>query len=704
MKLDCCDTHSIFNANYHMHTVDVNAISPLPFIPGNGEMARLITQYDWSRTSLGDPQQWPQSLKTTLSILVNSKFPTVLFWGKDLICFYNDAFRPSLGVEGKHPWSLGKKGEEMWSEIWPIIKPWLDQVLSGGESIWMEDQLVPFYRNGRMEDIFWTFCYNAVFDESNKPAGVFVTCTETTQKIQSLRKLQDSEQTFRRLVMQAPVGICIVKSGGLEVEMVNNVFLELVGRKREEMFNRPYWEILKEAASYYSPILQRVIDTGTPFTGTEHKVMLVRNGKEEIVYVNFVYEPIKSEAGTIDRVMMLAIDVTTQVVSRLEIEKAQVRERLAINVSQLGVFEVDLINEMVFASSRLKEILGIEHTADRSEFVRIIHPDDLPNREEAYNIAYKTGKLRYEGRVIKPDGNIRWMRSWGTVIFDDNQKPQKLIGVTQDITEQKEFEEELNKKVKERTIELQQKYAELERSNQKLEEFAHGASHDLKEPMRKIHFFTDRLKKQMADRLNEEEVATFSRIEKSVKRMVLLVDDMLEYSHTNQVPLKKESVDLNMKLRLVVEDLELDIRQKNAVIEIGQLPIITGYRRQLQQLFQNLISNALKYSKTDMPPRITINAARVNSTQFPGVFTDGAQKEYDLIEIADNGIGFESSYSEDIFKLFYRLFPKDQYGGTGIGLAITRKVMENHGGKIVAESKLGEGSVFRMFFPVNETE
>jgi len=683
-----------------MQTANVKVGSRMRFIPDNGEMARLIIAHDWSQTSLGDPEGWPQSLKTTLSILVNSKFPTVVFWGKDLVCFYNDAFRPSLGVEGKHPWSLGKKGEEMWAEIWPIIKPWLDQVLAGGESIWMEDQLVPFYRNGRIEDIYWTFCYNAVFDESDQPAGVLVTCTETTQKIQSLKRLEDSEQNFRRLVMQAPVGICIVKAGSLEVEMVNNVFLNLVGRKREEMFSKPYWEILREAADYYAPILQRVFETGIPYTGTEHKVMLIRNGKEEIVYVNFVYEPIKSESESIDRVMMLAIDVTKQALSRIEIEEAQAKERLAINISQLGVFEVDLLNNKVIASSRVQEILGIEHDTDRNKFTELVHPEDLQRRKEAYELAYKTGRLRYEGRIVRPDGAVRWIRSSGIIIYDEDHNPQKMIGVTQDVTEQKEFEEELNKKVKERTIELQQKYAELERSNQKLEEFAHGASHDLKEPMRKIHFFTDRLKRQLVQRLSEDESSTFSRIEKSVKRMLLLVDDMLEYSHANQIPLEKETVDLNKKLQLVLEDLELRIKEKNAVINIGPMPMVRGYRRQLQQLFQNLVSNALKYSKGDVTPQVSITSRQIDSKDYPAIFEGSDEKKYNLIEISDNGIGFEPSYNDEIFKLFYRLYAKDEYAGTGIGLAIARKVVENHEGKITAEGKPGEGAIFRVFLPV----
>jgi len=152
-------------------------------------MGELTRQYDWSRTSLGTPDNWPQSLRTTLSIILNSKFPMFLFWGQELLCFYNDAYRPSLVNNGKHSYALGQPGVDVWPDIWATIKPLIDQVLAGGEASWSEDQLLPIYRNGQLEDVYWTFSYSPVSDESGKPAGVFVTCTETTEKVKNIKEL-----------------------------------------------------------------------------------------------------------------------------------------------------------------------------------------------------------------------------------------------------------------------------------------------------------------------------------------------------------------------------------------------------------------------------------------------------------------------------------------------------------------------------------
>lgn len=147
----------------------------MPFLTGGGEMGKLIREKDWSNTALGSPENWPQSLRTSLSMILNSKFPMFLFWGRELVCFYNDAYRPSLGKEGKHPAILGMKTEDVWAEIWNFISPLIEKVLANGEATWHEDQLLPIYRNGKMEDVYWTFSYSPFTDESGKPAGVFVT-------------------------------------------------------------------------------------------------------------------------------------------------------------------------------------------------------------------------------------------------------------------------------------------------------------------------------------------------------------------------------------------------------------------------------------------------------------------------------------------------------------------------------------------------
>lgn len=249
-------------------------------------------------------------------------------------------------------------------------------------------------------------------------------------------------------------------------------------------------------------------------------------------------------------------------------------------------------------------------------------------------------------------------------------------------------------------MKLEQTINALERSNTHLEDFAYAASHDMKEPLRKILTFIERLKGALAPHLAESESRLFERIEISAQRMQLLVDDLLEFSHVSEQAQLEEEIDLNEKIKKVLSDLELLIEEKGARVIIDPLPTIKGNRRQLQQLFQNLISNALKYSKPDVPPVINITSRRVkgNEVQVPLPSTYG-DRSFHFIEVSDNGIGFEQQYAEQIFKMFQRLHGKSEYSGTGVGLSIARKVVENHQGHIWAESEPGKGATFKILLP-----
>lgn len=206
------------------------------FFHGDGEMSELTRSKDWNATLLGPVEYWPQSLRISLNILLTSKFPMFLWWGPELICFYNDAYRPSLGKEGKHPAILGMRAEEAWPEIWHVIKPLIDQVIDRGESVWFEDLLVPIFRNGSVENVYWTFSYSPIYGDTNKVDGVLVTCTETTDKVLVKKQLEESERKLRLSILQAPVSIGIFRGPCYITEMANARALQLWGRKRGRGF------------------------------------------------------------------------------------------------------------------------------------------------------------------------------------------------------------------------------------------------------------------------------------------------------------------------------------------------------------------------------------------------------------------------------------------------------------------------------------
>lgn len=202
---------------------ETNSSKKFSFLSGGGEMGALIRSKDWSDTVVGTPDTWPQSLRTTLGLLLNSKFPMFLFWGKEFTCFYNDAYRPSLGKNGKHPFILGQPGEIAWPDIWHIIKPLLDQVMAGEGATWSEDQLIPIYRNGKIEDVYWTFSYSPVTDESGDIAAVFVTCTETTEKVMLVKELKQREDQLNFVIDAAELGTWDINPVTNNIDINNRV-------------------------------------------------------------------------------------------------------------------------------------------------------------------------------------------------------------------------------------------------------------------------------------------------------------------------------------------------------------------------------------------------------------------------------------------------------------------------------------------------
>jgi PAS domain S-box-containing protein len=325
----------------------------LQFLAGGGEMGQLIREKDWSTTPVGNPETWPQSLRTILNIIINSRFPMFLWWGPELTCFYNDAYRPSLGKHGKHPGILGEAAETAWAEIWPIIKPLIDQVLSTGEATWSEDQLIPIYRNGKIEDVYWTFSYSPVVDESGKISGVMVTCSETTEKVITLKTLENSNRRYIDNITRAPVALCIFRGENFVVEMANQLMLEIWGKNAEEVINKPIFEGLPEARGQGLEILlEQVYKTGEKFVANERAVLLPRDGHIEEVFINFVYEALREFDGSINGIVAIASEVTPQVIARRKIEESEKRFRETVKQAPLGItilrgpeFIVELANE-----------------------------------------------------------------------------------------------------------------------------------------------------------------------------------------------------------------------------------------------------------------------------------------------------------------------------------------------------------------------
>jgi len=541
------------------------------FLDDGGEMGKLMREKDWSLTPLGPPEGWPQSLRTTLNILLNCPFPMFLFWGKNLKGFYNDAYRPSLGTDGKHPFILGLNGKDSWAEIWDDIYPLLTAVTEKGEAIRRENQLIPFYRNGRIEDIYWTFSYSPVKDESGNVAGVLTVCTDTTEAVKAEKRLRESERRFRELADLSPVWIWITDKD-VNIEYVNRALLDYVGVANSDDFTGQVWE------------------------------EMVHPDDIELVYAGF----------------KKAVEEETKFALEYRVKNA---------------------------------------ATNKYEWFKVL---GVPKLEEGSMVGF--------------------------------------IGTGMNIDRQKSFAEHLTNEVNHRTRELADINMKLESINKELQSFAYISSHDLQEPLRKIQMFSEVLMDNEFDNLTDSGKAKFKKIQSAANRMQSLISDLLSYSRTDTEERNFETIDLKELVADVKNDLSEELKNKNGKITLPTSIELEVVHFQFRQLMNNLLSNSIKYAKSDVPPVIIVDAEVItNAKTIDTNLVHG--KEYVQITITDNGIGFEEQFAEKIFEVFQRLHSKQEYIGTGIGLAIVKKIVQNHNGTISASSESDQGAVFTLLIP-----
>lgn len=324
-------------------------------------------------------------------------------------------------------------------------------------------------------------------------------------------------------------------------------------------------------------------------------------------------------------------------------------------------------------------------TADRE--------DGLPQR--LLGTAKAEGKATHEGWRVRKNGTRFWGSVLITAIHDSTGSVIGFTKVTRDLTERKKAEDDFKKY----TAEVERKNAELESINNELKAFAYVSSHDLQEPLRKIQTFSDKILEKEFAHLSEQGQDYFMRMKNAARRMQALIEDLLSYAQTNTSERKPERVNLDVLMQEVKTDLREMIVNKDGRIEADTLGEIDVVPFQFKQLMQNLISNALKFSRPNVQPVVEIKSKKARGEVFGVPELDDAT-QYLHIEVKDNGIGFEPEYSNKIFELFQRLHGKHEYPGTGIGLSICKKIVENHDGFIHGESDPGNGAVFHIYLPV----
>jgi PAS domain S-box-containing protein len=539
------------------------------------------------------------------------------------------------------------------------------------------------------------------FNEKRQVKGFIFHSLNVTEKNRTERALKDYFEN-------ASIGLHWVNSEGIII-WANAAELNMLGYKEHEYIGHHISEFHTQK-DVIGNILHRLSNRETLHN---HEANLVcKDGSIRHVSIN---STVLWEGDRFVHTRCFTVDVTRQKLAIKALRESEEKFRMIANLVPLVLWTTDDQGQFNFLSVRWEELTGTKPASGLGlQWTSFIHPNDRENVIRSWQNSFSQKRaFEVKFRFRNSKGTYISMYSNSHPTFSSSGAFEGYIGILQDISDEEEIRASLEKMVLDRTDDLRNKNAdlrhaetallqkneELEKINNQLSSFAHIASHDLQEPLRKIQAFSNQLYHLDGDNFSDKGRQLFERIQHSSYRMKNLIQDLLTYSKSdNNSEEKSEWVDFNSLMREVLVELEVKIADKNAIIEISSLPCLSVIKFQFHQLFLNLLSNALKFSKSGIDPVIKVQSDMIDGIDVPGLIVDKETK-YHHFTVSDDGIGFDSKFSDKIFEMFHRLHGRNQYEGTGIGLAICKKIVENHKGAIVAHGLVDGGATFHIYLP-----
>lgn len=538
--------------------------------------------------------------------LLSDTVPSMIFYldQQQRYQSYNRTFMDWFGVDRTQV--IGQTVREFLGEkAYQVVAPYL-AVAYGGNPVRYEMQGPAPLAGERWLDITYTPHRN----EAGEVLGVIVLAVDISEQIQARESLQASEARFRSLIEQSPAAIGLFVGRDLRIEMANELMIAVWG-KGASVLGKPLIEALPELVGQpFLALLDQVYATGVAYTGHGMRADLVMDGELKTHYFDFTYQPIHDADGRVYAIMDLALDVTQEFLLHQRVEQGQQSVQNAVDLAQLGIWKIDVTTQKAEFSPLVNEWVGSPDPLTLPAAVAAIDPDDLPAFNAAFSRAYSVesgGKLDVEYRLKNvTTGRVYLLHSVGQMYFDPAGKPALLQGFSRDITAIRALQLTLESQVHERTQDLLLANQDLKRSNDNLQQFAYVASHDLQEPLRKIQSFSTLLEQQAEGQLTDLGRTYLQRITGAAARMSGLIKDLLSYSRIATRQQIFGPISLNAVMANVVETLSLEIEQRQAQLQTAELPIVNGDPSQLGQLFQNLFSNALKFTPQGQPPQIKV--------------------------------------------------------------------------------------------------
>ena len=670
---------------------------------GTSEMAERCRQFDWSGTSLGPVDEWPESLRAIVRTMLESPFPTNLWCGPDLRLIYNDGYRHVLGA--KHPRALGQPGAKVWAEIWPDISPMFEGMRQGGDAVYAEDaRFVMERHSGPPGEAWFTFSLSPVRDDDGEIVAFLNVASETTERVLARRRLdaalaaaERAEHQLRDVFAQAPAFMAVLRGQTHVFEFANDAYKQLIGHR--DLVGKPVAEALPEVSSQgFITLLDQVLETGVPFVGRELPVMLQREkgGDLSQVFVDFVYQPITEANGERVGIVAHGSDVTESVLARREIERllfesevarkaaqeSEERYRFTANAVPVQIWTATSDGALDFVSDRAAAYFG-KPTAEviGEQWLSVLHPEDVARTLERWKRSIETGEpYEVEFRLWSAEHQAyRWHLGRAIAQRDDTGHIIRWLGTNTEIEERKQIE-----------VELRRLTAEAQEADKAKASFLAAMSHELRTPLNAIGGYAQLMEMGVRGPVTEEQRVDLLKIQRSKNHLDALVSDVLNFAKlgSGKMEYHLATVDVQGAIQSVLEMVGPQITAKELRIAPFTTPRqLTLYADpdKVRQILLNLFGNALKF------------------TPAGGVISlDVKVTDYEVaISVTDTGIGVPEEDQARIFEPFTQagraLDSRDQ--GVGLGLAISRQFARAMRGDLRVESVPGKGSTFTLTLP-----
>ncbi|WP_246853781.1 sensor histidine kinase [Rufibacter aurantiacus] len=691
----------------------------LTIFQGGGEMGALMRAYNWDAHPLGNPDSWPQSLRTNIRLLLNSEFPMFIWWSKDLYAFHNDAYLPALGK--KHPAALGTAARDIWAEIWTDVGGIAENILAGGEPFYAKGLRLYLGRKGFMEETYWTFSYSPAFDDAGNVAGVFCACFEETSTILGQRRLKclkdiaDSLSQIQTLeqACQTTCDLLAPNESDIpfsQIYLLNRSETEarLLGQSGQVVPQvSPSVKLLAHEAHNEWPLAEvRDSRKALVLDDLSGYVVPAQSSATQAVARKAVILPIylpgqDSLLGFFVSGISPMLEYDTEYQNFHELLTSQIASSIAsVRAREEAIRQQNELSELFQQAPVAICILrGPEHVVELAnpgicELWGKRHADvigkpildalpEVRNQgiKELLDGVFRTGVpySNNELEVMLERNGILEPMYFSFVYHPMRDRKGTIVGVIAiaiGIKDQVEARRE-----------IETMNTELRAINADLDNFVYSASHDLKAPISNIEGLMETLVEYLPAEIRQEEVVqrVLSLMDASVTRFKRAVADLTEVAKIQ----REAGEDIaSLELPEVVADVLLDfentINATGAQFETQYAPgsTVNFSAKNVRSIVYNLVSNALKYRSPDRTPQV-----KIKTEEVPG---------YLVLSVSDNGLGLKSTDHKKIFTMFKRLH--DHVEGTGVGLYIVKRIVENAGGTIEVESEKDKGSTFRVFF------